>query len=102
MSVNTSSATVNCPPGRKFTFTADIESNSAGDVSYFWDFSNGGKTPERTLDFTEAGTITVSATWNLGSKGVESSNPFHGWARIYIDNPNHQFFSKQNITLTCH
>jgi hypothetical protein len=101
MSVNPSSATVNCPPGRKFTFTADIETNSSGDVTYFWEFSDGGKTSEKTLDFTEPGTITVSVAWKLGSEGVESSNPFHGWARIHIDTPNHQTFSKKNITLTC-
>ncbi len=102
MSVNSSSVNTTCPSGYKFNFTANIESNTAGDVSYYWDFSNGIKTSERTLDFTEAGTITVSVSWKLGTNGFESSNPFHGWARIYIDNPNHQFFGKQNITLTCH
>jgi len=102
MSINNSSANVNCPPEHKFTITANIESNSAGEVSYFWKLSNGTKTSEKTINFTDAGTTSVALSWILGSKGAENSNPFHGWARIYIDNPNHQFFGKQNFTLTCH
>ena len=101
MSVNTSSAKVNCPPGKKFTFIADIAANSAGQATYYWELNDGTRTSEKTINFTSAGTIAVSITWILGSNGPVSSNPFKGWARIYIDRPNHQFFSKQNITLTC-
>ncbi|MDR3576588.1 MAG: NBR1-Ig-like domain-containing protein [Anaerolineaceae bacterium] len=102
MSVNTSSANVTCPSGYKFIFTADIESNSSGDVTYFWELSNGFKTSEKTLDFTSPGTIAVTVSWDLGTKGAQSSNPYHAWARVYVNNPNHQYFSKENITLTCH
>jgi hypothetical protein len=101
MSVDTAASTVNCPPGHNFTFTGDIETNGAGTVTYYWNFGNGTKTAEKTLNFSSAGTQSVSTTWNLGTTGPESSNPFNGWARIYIDAPNHQFFSKENITLTC-
>jgi hypothetical protein len=101
MSVDTAASTVNCPPGHNFTFTGDIESNRAGSVTYYWGFSNGTKTSEKTLNFSSGSTQSVSTTWKLGTAGPESSNPFGGWARIYIDTPNHQFFSKENITLTC-
>ncbi len=97
MSVSPKTASVTCPPGQSFTFSADIFTNGGGNVSYYWEFSDGTKTAEDTINFTNADDQTVKTSWTLGSKGAESS----GWARVYIDAPNHQLFSKQNVTLTC-
>lgn len=101
MDVSPSAAIVSCPPGQSFSFSADIATNGAGNVSYYWTFSDGTKSAESTLNFSNASDQTVKISWDLGTKGVMSPNPLTGWARIYIDTPNHQFFSKQNITLTC-
>jgi hypothetical protein len=101
MGVDNAAATTNCPPGRNFNFHGDIQTNGPGTITYYWDFSNGTKSSEKMLNFSSTGTQRVSTTWNLGIKGLERSNPFNGWARIYIDFPNHQFFNNQDITLTC-
>ena len=101
MDVSPSTADVACPPGQTYSFSADIFTNGGGKVSYYWTFSDGTKSDENTLDFSNADDKTVTTSWDLGSKGAESTNPFKGWARIYIDAPNHQLFSKENITLTC-
>jgi len=101
MGVDATSATASCPTGHNFNFTADIETNAPGTITYYWDFSNGTKTPEKMLNFSSASAQKISTSWDLGTTGPESSNPFTGWARIYIDAPNHQFFSNENITLTC-
>jgi hypothetical protein len=100
-SVDTSAITAACPPGHEFTFTANITTNGAGSVNYHWEFSDGSKTSRKNLNFNSAGTQTVSATWNLGSTDLVTPNPFDGWARISVDSPNNQSFSKVNITLTC-
>ena len=101
MSVKPSTADVSCPPGQSFSFSADISTNGGGNVSYYWTFSDGSKSAEKTINFSTASSQTVTASFALGTKGAESPNPYTGWARIYIDTPNHQLFAKQNVTLTC-
>jgi hypothetical protein len=101
MSVDTKSATVDCRPGHRFDFTADITTNGAGTVTYYWERSDGSTTSEDSIDFSAAGTQSVSMSWDPGRSGIVSPDPFHGWVRIYIDNPNHQYFSKRDFTLTC-
>jgi len=101
MSVDTESVTGTCPVGHEFTFTGDIATNDPGTVTYYWEFSDGAKTGEQSIDFSSAGTESVSASWALGTSNIVNPNPYNGWARIYIDNPNHQTFGEQNFTLTC-
>ncbi|MDR3576586.1 MAG: hypothetical protein P4L50_22190 [Anaerolineaceae bacterium] len=101
MGVDSADVTTSCPTGHNFTFTGDIQSNGPGTITYYWDFSNGTKSPEQMLNFSSVSAQKVSATWDLGAKGPESSNPFKGSVRIYVDAPNHQFFSNEDITLTC-
>jgi hypothetical protein len=101
MSINASSISITCPPGKKFVFTANIKVNAPGTVTYHWVFSDGGTTNHQDLTFDEEGTQAVSTSWTLGNKKVVSPNPFSGWVQIYIDNPNHQGFGKMNFTITC-
>jgi hypothetical protein len=101
MGVSPSAANVSCPPGQSFSFSADISTNGAGNVFYYWTFSDGTRSVEKSLDFSKATDQTVEISWELGNKGAESTNPFTGWGRIYIDTPNHQYFNKEAITLTC-
>ena len=101
MSIDTRTSTTSCPPGHTFTFTGNIVTNGAGTVTYHWEFSNLSNSSTRSLDFDSAGVQTVSITWRPGDSGHLATNPYHGWARIYIDSPNHQFFGRDNFTLTC-
>jgi hypothetical protein len=101
MDINDSIVTTTCGPGFTFKFTGDITTNAAGKVTYYWERSDGEKTSQKTIDFDSADTHSVSLSWKLGDTGAVSPNPFKGWARIYINNPNHQAFSKATFTLKC-
>jgi hypothetical protein len=101
MSVSPDSAEADCPPGKKFTFTANIEANSAGEVRYHWEFSDDRSTDTESVVFSKSGDKTVSTTWTLGDEEEVSPNPYDGWARIYIDEPNHQEFPEIDFSMTC-
>jgi len=102
MSVDTSAITITCPPGHIFKFTADVVTNGPGTVTYYWEFSNGKKSELKTLSFPAAGEKTVTGTLKLGTTGqVPEGNPYTGWARLFIEQPNHQAFEKIYFTITC-
>ena len=101
MDVNDSNVTVACGPGFTFEFTAEITTNAAGTVTYYWERSDGAKSSQKSLDFDEARSHSVTFNWTLGNSGVVSPNPFKGWVRVYVNKPNQQFFSKANFTLKC-
>jgi len=84
-----------CP--YEFTFTAKITVTAAGTVKYHVERSDGGKGSVKTLKFDSAGSQTVNFNWTFGEPG----NTYSDWVRLYIDEPNHQFFPKANIKLTC-
>ncbi|HVN53787.1 MAG TPA: NBR1-Ig-like domain-containing protein [Anaerolineaceae bacterium] len=94
-SVNPSSYIGLCPT--TFTFSANIFTNGAGTVTYFWERSDGSTTPEQTLTYTAAGAQSVSDTWIIGTAG----DVITGWDKVYIDAPNHQFFDPVSFSLTC-
>lgn len=77
-----------CP--HTFTWTAKIKVNQAGDVTYHWIRSDGSTSSTDTLTFSDAGTQTVTDTWNDAT--------ISGWEQIYIDDPNHQAFPKVKFT----
>ncbi len=93
--INKSSVSVFCP-AEPYTFkwTAKITANKAGTVTYHWVRSDGSDSSTETLKFTEAGTHSVSDTWDITA-------PDSGWERIYIEEPNHQSFPKVNYKMTC-
>lgn len=88
------------PGGKKivFQFSADITTNDAGTVTYKWERSDNASAPVQSLTFASAGTKTVTTTW---SRWFNPGDNATGWERIYIDDPNHQSFSKAEFTVTC-
>jgi hypothetical protein len=81
-----------CP--HAFHFTAGITTNAAGTVTYYWTRSDGPSSAQQSLTYASAGTQTVAYDWSLGAAGAY-------WVKLYINNPNHQYFTPVNITLTC-
>lgn len=79
----------NCP-----RITANITVNSAGNVDYKWNRSDGSSGTGGTLVFAGAGTQSITADWALGSVWAPAPNE---WMGIYIDNPNHQNFGHANM-----
>jgi hypothetical protein len=101
LSVDNSNVTVNCPPGNTFTFSGNIVINGPGTVTYYWKFSNGTATGEQSIVFSAAGSQTVTIAWTIGANGTLPANPYNASASLYIDNPNHQLFGPQAITIGC-
>jgi len=101
-SVNPASYTGPCTDagGKRidFTFSADIKTNGAGEVTYTWQRSDNATAPEESLTFNSAGTKTVTSTW---SRWFHPGDNDTGWKRVYINNPNHQTFAQATFTVTC-
>jgi hypothetical protein len=94
-SANPSNYSGACPV--TITFTAEIKTSGAGTVTYHWERNDGGKGSTETLTYDSAGTKTVTTTWTMGGAGFTYS----GWEKVYIDTPNHQYFSPANFSITC-
>jgi len=77
-----------------FHITADVTTNGAGTVQYYWEFN--GNDPDEgtygsTLTFTAAGTKTTPVLdWSISASGDH-------FAQVYIDSPNHQFIGQANV-----
>jgi hypothetical protein len=76
-----------------FTATANITVNKPGTVTYYWLRSDDAKdtTTHDPLEFTAAGTKSVSQSWSTTASGAK-------WIDIYIDTPNHQQFGRASFT----
>jgi len=78
-----------CP--HTFSYQAVVTTNGAGTVTYYFTHS-GGSTGTKSVTFDAAGSKTLSGTWDLTTTGSYE-------VKLYIDNPNHQWFGP--LTLTC-
>lgn len=80
-----------------FHISANITTNGPGNVTYFWQangYDDFEGTYGSTLTFDAAGTKTTSTIdWSISAPGSH-------YLRVYIDNPNHQFFN-QTSSMTC-
>jgi hypothetical protein len=100
--VNHADLSASCPPGFTFNFTGSITTNGPGTVTYYWEFSDNSKTDTKTLTFDSASTQNVNTDWTLGSSGkTPGSNPYKGWARVTIVQPNNQVFPRTSINFEC-
>jgi hypothetical protein len=80
LNVNNNEITTSCPPGNKFTISADIRTNGSGELVYFWEFSNDTRPDEHTITFDDSRRRTVTTTFT-----ADHTDNF--WARLHIDQP---------------
>jgi hypothetical protein len=92
VNVDTSSYSGVCP--HTFNLSGTMNASTAGKATYFWEFSDGAKSAIQEMNFTEAASKAVSYTWTISTSG-------NYWAKIYVDQPNHQYFPQVNFTVTC-
>lgn len=76
-----------------FNFSADIASR-AGTVTYRWERSDGVTGPTETLTFSEAGTRTVTESWQ--PDGVGSF-----WERVHVLTPKDLYSNQAAFTNGC-
>ncbi|REG05474.1 NBR1-Ig-like domain-containing protein [Pelolinea submarina] len=73
---------------------AEIRSSAAGKVTYKWKDSAGGSSSTKSYTFDDKGTKIVEYNVTAASTGDY-------WAKLYIDNPNHQWFGPINFHVNC-
>jgi hypothetical protein len=81
-----------CP--KAIPFAGSITSTAAGHVTYYWELSDGTKSATQSVDFTNSGTQVVAFVQTIAAAGNYTM-------KIYVDNPNHQYFGETSFTVTC-
>lgn len=92
--VTASPATYNdtCPVNLKLS--AAITVSSSGTVTYYWERNDGFTTKKKNVEYDKGDTKTVTET-------VTVDATFAGSWRIYVDDPNHQYFGPVAVDITC-
>ena len=86
-----------CPTNVRYTVYATISSNGPIEIEYFWNQSDGNESGRKLLEFTQAGTQTLSREWMIG-KG-DSPNP--RWIEFVVTEPFYQEYGKTTILNLC-
>jgi len=81
-----------CPT--TLTIKADITVSAPGKVTYRWERSDGVTSDKKSVTFDNKGTKTVQFDWDINSTDTYS-------VRIYIDQPNNQWFPPLNVDVSC-
>jgi hypothetical protein len=81
-----------CP--KNFTCSAIITASSAGTVTYRWERSDGGSSPQQTLVFPAAGSQMVTTGWPRTASGAY-------WVRVRTISPNEVLSNQASFNLTC-
>jgi len=87
---------ITCPGNLSVSISAEITTSAGGVISYKWDDSQGclSGCPTKSLNFASAGSQTIQHNMTVGAFGDY-------WAKIYIDDPNHQWFGQKNFHVNC-
>ena len=79
-----------------FVFTGEITATGSGPVTFRWVHDDGTQTDTQTLNFTGAGTQTVTHTWDsIGCSTTARSK----WAQLQVLTPNAMSSSQTAITV---
>lgn len=88
---------IGCPTNVLYTVHAMITTNGPHEFEYFWNQSDENESGSKYMEFTEAGSQTVSREWMVG-KG-DSPNP--RWMRIVVLTPQRQGYGYAYILNNC-
>lgn len=81
-----------CP--NKVNIKAEITASAAGTVTYYWQLSPGSTGSTKSLPFDAAGKKIVEYNPTISATGDYE-------ARVYIDNPNHQWWWPVSFHVNC-
>jgi len=88
---------IGCPTNVRYTVRATITVNGPFDFEYYWNQSDENESGRKTMEFTEAGSQTISREWMVG-KG-DSPNP--RWMTVTVTSPKYQEYGKAYILNNC-
>jgi len=94
-SMPTTTLDIVCPSNEVANITANITTSAGGVVSFKWDDSEGcSGCATKSMNFAGAETKSITHSMTIGAAGDY-------WAKIYIDQPNHQWFGQKNFQAIC-
>ena len=79
---------------RNVRLLGNITTNGPGSVTYRWERSDGATGQTETLNFTGAGTQTVTNSWQLSANGSF-------WERVHVLTPNDTSSNDASFTNNC-
>jgi len=86
-----------CPTNVRYTLYATVTTNGPYKFNYYWNQSDGNESGSKSMEFTEAGSRTVSREWMIG-KG-DSPNP--RWIEFVVTSPDAREYGKAEIQNLC-
>ena len=86
-----------CPTNVRYILYTTITSNGPFKFNYVWHQSDGNNTHEKTIEFTEAGSKTISREWMVG-KG-DSANT--RWIEFVVTSPEYREYGKAEFENLC-
>ncbi|MDO9546754.1 MAG: NBR1-Ig-like domain-containing protein [Pelolinea sp.] len=86
--------TINMACPGPLAIKGEITTSTAGQVTYYWTDDQGGQSATKAINFTAAEAKIVDYTMTVNGAGAH-------WAKLYIDQPNHQLFGPINFTVNC-
>jgi len=86
--------------GAAYTFSATITANSAIEINYYWAQHpyDGAKPEGGRLKFAEAGSKSISFTWNLQPEAIQGIDR---WVAVVVDGAVQQTSQKIHFTFAC-
>ena len=79
-----------CPRNSFYTVYATLTVNGPIEISYYWSQSDGNESGVKTLEFEEAGSITLSHEWKVGL----GDSPNDRWMQIIVTDPEYTEYGK--------
>ena len=86
-----------CPTNVRYTVYATITTNGPYEFDYYWDQKDGNESGLKTMEFTEAGSQTISREWMVGTG--DSPNP--RWMQIIVTGPTPQKYDRAVFLNNC-
>src|SRR6185436_2910832 len=86
-----------CPVNVVYTVYATITTNGPYEMQYYWEQKDGNESAQKSLKFTEAGSITVSREWMVG----RGDSPTPRWMQIVVTGPVLHYYDKATWPNDC-
>ncbi|OQY91979.1 MAG: hypothetical protein B6D41_08670 [Chloroflexi bacterium UTCFX4] len=81
-----------------FVFQATLRANVAGSARYRWEYSDGRVSNDKRVDFNNAGTVEISATWDFSGR---QEIHYNGWAQVRVLEPRETLSNQAQFRLDC-
>ena len=86
-----------CPTNVRYTLYVTATANGPFKFNYVWNQSDGNNTHEKSIEFSEAGSKTISREWVIG----KGDSPNTRWIQFIVTSPKYQEYEKAQFENLC-